>query len=193
MSIRRSWARTLLLEGVASTASSSLIRPRSEPDRRRRGLDGASRRGRELGRERVQVELVAETGHEVVDHLLGIVSGAMEAPIDALLDPLRSGLNMAATRSVDAATATPSFLTSGLTCDTSARLTTAKTDEQHDGHDAVADGVADDPVDVVQAVAQDGDRDREQREGAATAIQAPQAIVDVALADSRPSGRAGRG
>jgi hypothetical protein len=60
--------------------------------------------GQHLGRERVQVDLVAKPGAEGLDGLGRVVSTAIESSIHGLLDAARAGWNMAATARVALAT-----------------------------------------------------------------------------------------
>jgi hypothetical protein len=53
--------------------------------------------GQQLGRERIEVGLVAELGAERLDDLGRVVAVAVEAPVDGVLEPRRAGWNRAAT------------------------------------------------------------------------------------------------
>jgi hypothetical protein len=57
-----------------------------QPQRRLGGLHGLVNRGQQLGRQRVQVDLVAEAGAERLDGPGGVVAAPVEAPIHRLLD-----------------------------------------------------------------------------------------------------------
>jgi hypothetical protein len=57
-----------------------------KPERRRGRLHGLVRHGEEFGRDRVQVDLIAQAGAECLDGLSRVVPAAVEAPIHRLLD-----------------------------------------------------------------------------------------------------------
>jgi hypothetical protein len=57
-----------------------------QPQRRLGGLHGLVNRGQQLGRQRVQVDLVAEAGAERLDGPGGVVAAPVEATIYTVLD-----------------------------------------------------------------------------------------------------------
>jgi hypothetical protein len=64
----------------------SAVHRRSQPQRRRDRFRGLVGHGQQLGRERIEVGLVAELGAERLDDLGRGVAAAVEAPVDGVLD-----------------------------------------------------------------------------------------------------------
>jgi hypothetical protein len=58
----------------------------AKPHRRLRWLHRLVDHAEQLGRERVEVELLTQPGGERLDGLGGVVAAAVEAPVDQVLD-----------------------------------------------------------------------------------------------------------
>src|SRR5829696_864081 len=77
----------------------------TQPQRRGSGLHGLVDHGAQLGRQGVQVDLVAQPGAERLDRSGSVVAAPVEAPVHGLLGATAGWLDSAATARVAAATA----------------------------------------------------------------------------------------
>ena len=150
------------IRAAVRAASAGLTSAGPDPDLGglQRGLD----HGGQVGADGIQVDRVLEPGGERGDRLVRVIPGPVEAPVHPVLNSPPHGVEQGGGgqgggghrhRAVD-----PEHL--------GGQQDQARVDpDQQAGDDRVGQGPGDDPVDVVQPVAQDGDADgqRDQRDG----------------------------